>query len=80
MMILCDQGTRPGTSPGPRPCSKPAVQFWLCYSNTVKGVTWTLACCEQHRMALEPPPGTTYNDGSHEITEEEFHVAQVMQS
>jgi hypothetical protein len=62
------------------PCGKPAVQFWLCHSNTVAGVTWTLACCEEHRMPLEPPDGVRYNDDSHEISEQEFLVAQVMQA
>ncbi len=61
-------------------CGQPSVQFILHHSNSVPGRVWTTACCEAHRICLDPPPGAMWVDDPEEITEEEYVVVNVMES
>jgi hypothetical protein len=59
-------------------CGKPAVQFLLHHSNTTEGVTWTSAHCQEHYIPEEPPPGIVWIDNAQDLTEDEYHVAEIM--
>ncbi|MGH9920391.1 MAG: hypothetical protein ACRD6W_16175 [Nitrososphaerales archaeon] len=60
------------------PCGEPAVQFILEHSNSVTGVCWPLAFCEDHRCPDQPHLPGRWVCEAQEISEDEYHVAAVM--